>query len=290
MKVSTIVPSHITGFFTIVDNNDYLKKGSCGAGLLLDKGVTTEIKSSKKEEKLDIKINGKKDIKNEIIARKAVEIIKKDFNLNRGIKINQSVDVPIGCGFGTSASCALGVILSFWKLFELPISFIQASQYAHKIEIELGSGLGDVIAEMSKGLIFRKKPGAPGVGKVDSIDDINIPDLYVITKTLGEIDTGKIIQDSYYKMKINEIGLNIQKKFANKPSIESFIKYSYEFAKKTNLMNDNVSNLVKELEKSTLGASMAMLGNTAFALSKESFSDIDGTEVYKIDRNGIKFL
>ena len=39
MSNSVFVPGHITGFFTIEDHEVSLKKGSCGAGFLLSKGV-----------------------------------------------------------------------------------------------------------------------------------------------------------------------------------------------------------------------------------------------------------
>ena len=291
MKVSVFVPSHITGFFTIANDNNPLKKGSCGAGVLLDKGVLTTVRSSQNENKIDIKINGKKDLKHEFIAIKTLELIKKDFKIEEGLKIDQKIEVPVGSGFGTSASSALGVAIAFFKLFNIEIPFKSASHYAHRAEIELGSGLGDVIAETSEGIVVRKKPGAPGIGKAESIGLQNeLSNIYVITKTLGEIDTGSIIQNPTHQKKINEIGLAIQKKFMINPNIENFLKCSLEFAKKTKLINENVLEIVNELNKYTLGASMAMLGNTAFALSNNPHCDIEGAIVSKIDSTGIKIL
>lgn len=291
MKVSVFVPSHITGFFTIANSDNPLKKGSCGAGLLLDKGVLTTVKSSEKDNKIDIKINGKKDLKHEFIAIKTLELIKKDFKIEEGLKINQKIEVPQGSGFGTSASSALGVAIGFFKLFNINISLKSATHYAHRAEIELGSGLGDVIAETSKGIVIRKKPGSLGIGKVESIEsEKNLSNIYVITKTLGEIDTGSIIGNPSHQKKINEIGSDIQKKFINRPTVENFLKYSFEFAKKTSLINENILEIVNELNKCTLGASMAMLGNTAFALSDNPYTDIEGTIISKIDTNGIKLF
>ena len=290
MKVSVFIPAHITGFFTIANDNNPLKKGSCGAGVLLDKGVLTTVKSSKKDNKIEIRINGKKDKKYEFIVIKTLELIKKDFKIEEGLKINQEIEVPVGCGFGTSASSALGVATAFFKLFD-ENSLKIANQYAHIAEIESGTGLGDVIAQTSKGIVVRKKPGPLGIGKVESIESQNeLSNLYVITKTLGKIDTGSIIQNSIHQKKINKIGLAIQKKFIAKPNIENFLKYSLEFAKKTNLINEDVLKIVNEMNKNTLGASMAMLGNTAFALSNNPYSDIEGTIVSKIDNIGIKIL
>lgn len=291
MKVSVFVPSHITGFFTIANDSNPLKKGSCGTGVLLDKGVVTTVKSSRTQSKIDIKINGKKDLRHEFIAIKTLEFIKKDFKIEEGLKIDQKIEVPVGSGFGTSASSALGVAIAFFKLFNIDTSFKTAAQYAHRAEIELGSGLGDVIAETSKGVVVRKKPGSPGIGKVESIGSQNeLSNIYVITKTLGEIDTGTIIENPTHQKKINEIGLTIQKKFMNKPNIENFLKYSFEFAKKTKLINENILEIVNELNKYTLGASMAMLGNTAFALSTNPYSDIEGTIISKINNTGIEIL
>jgi pantoate kinase len=291
MKVSVFVPSHITGFFSIANNDNPLKKGSCGSGVLLDKGVLTTVKSSQKEDTIEIKVNGKKDVENEIVAKKTLELIKNDFKVEEGLKINHKIEVPVGSGFGTSASSALGVAIAFFKSQNIDVSLKSASQYAHRAEIELGSGLGDVIGQTSKGIVMRKKPGAPGIGKVESIGDENeLSDIYVITKTLGKIDTNSIIGNPSYQKKINEIGIDIQKKFMTKPDLKNFLKYSLEFAKKTKLINEDVLKIVNEMNRSTLGASMAMLGNTAFALSNNPYSDIERTIISKVDNSGIKIL
>ena len=46
MTISVFIPAHITGFFSIENNQDPLKNGSCGAGFLLDRGVKTTLKDS----------------------------------------------------------------------------------------------------------------------------------------------------------------------------------------------------------------------------------------------------
>ena len=51
--ISVFVPSHITGFFSIFDNEDLLLKGSLGAGVLLDKGVITQIDENENDMKDD---------------------------------------------------------------------------------------------------------------------------------------------------------------------------------------------------------------------------------------------
>jgi pantoate kinase len=49
-------------------------------------------------------------------------------------------------------------------------------------------------------------------------------------------------------------------------------------------------DLITTLEDETIGASMAMLGNTAFALSKTPDTSIKEAIISKIDSEGCKFL
>ena len=107
--ISVFVPSHITGFFSIFDNENPLLKGSLGAGVLLDKGVITEIDkieesdSNAPSKDLSIIINGKNDEYNEVIIRKTIDFMDNDFNKEEiqfnldNIVINQTIQVPIGC-------------------------------------------------------------------------------------------------------------------------------------------------------------------------------------------------
>ena len=85
--ISVFVPSHITGFFSIFDNGDPLLKGSLGAGVLLDKGVITEIERHEEVDSngLSILINGKKDEYNEVIILKTIELMDNELNNEESI-------------------------------------------------------------------------------------------------------------------------------------------------------------------------------------------------------------
>lgn len=287
MEVSIFIPSHITGFFQIITHNNPLKKGSRGAGVVMDKGVITTIKTSKIDSKLDIIVNGKSESFNNSITLKTVELLQKKFSIQSGFKIEHEIQVPIGCGFGTSAACALGTVIGLSHVFNLPMTFNEASGIAHQAEVELGTGLGDLIAETSGGIVIRLKEGPPGFGKIDKI--ISEP-LYVISKTLGDIDTSSIIQNPSHQKRINHTGEGMLKKLLSNPNPQNFMLLSKEFAEKTSLMNDSVKELVEILNEETMGASMAMLGNTAFALSKTPDTSLENSIVSKIDFNGVRLL
>ncbi len=336
MKCSVFAPSHITGFFEIINNPNPLKMGSRGAGVALNAGVTTDVEITEGSG-IIVKINGKKDPKNASITYKTLDLIKKQFidrfniddninphiklsnkelndrnGLNNGldnkndfdekidelftdkkISIEHKVKIPIGAGFGTSAAFALGTSIGIAKTIDIPITYNKAASIAHLAELEMGSGLGDVIAEICGGIVLRLKEGAPGVGNVDKIilngsDSEN--NLFVVAKSLGEIETSSIINDPSYKKKINQTGKNLLFELLKNPSPEFFMKLSRKFSEETQLMNDEVLEVVNVLQDETLGASMAMLGNTAFAISKSPDTSVEGALVSKIDSCGCRFV
>lgn len=312
MKCSVFAPSHITGFFEIVDHPNPLKMGSRGAGVALEAGVTTEVEI-KEGSGVDVKINGKNDPRNASITYKTIDLIKKQFsgsklkdedNFNESnekfkrkfaenltdkkIVIEHKVNVPIGAGFGTSAAFALGASLGIAKILKIPVTHNRAASIAHLAELEMGSGLGDVIAEICGGLVLRLREGAPGIGAVDKI--LENDNLFVISKTLGKIDTSSVIKDPFYKEMINRTGQSLLFELLKNPDPSFFMRLSRKFSQQTELMNGEVLEIVEVLEDETLGASMAMLGNTAFALSKSPDTSVEGALVSKIDSCGCRFV
>jgi pantoate kinase len=293
LKSSLFVPSHITGFFQIIPDLDPLRKGSRGAGIVLDKGVITDV-SIEDGDGVDVIINGESDSKLSSITYKTIDLIKERFPIVDGkIIINHEFQVPVGSGFGVSAACALGTSLGIVKALKLPLTYNRAASIAHLAEIEMKSGLGDVIAEITGGLVLRLKEGAPVYGRTDRI----LPGrseggdgYYIISKTLGEIETSTIIEDPYWQKKINQTGETLLGELLEKPDIHNFFKLSRRFAEETSLMNSQLKEVVDILEEETLGASMAMLGNTAFALSEIPDTSLDDVIISKIDDMGCRFL
>jgi pantoate kinase len=293
LKSSLFVPSHITGFFQIIPDLDPLRKGSRGAGIVLDKGVITDV-SIEDGDGVDVIINGESDSKLSSITYKTIDLIKERFTIvNEKITINHEFQIPVGSGFGVSAACALGTSLGIVKALKLPLTYNRAASIAHLAEIEMKSGLGDVIAEITGGLVLRLKEGAPGYGRTDRIlpgRSRGVDEYYIISKTLGEIETSTIIEDPYWQKKINQTGETLLGELLEKPDIHNFFKLSQRFAEKTSLMNSQLKEVVDILEEETLGASMAMLGNTAFALSETPDTSLDDAIISKIDDMGCRFL
>lgn len=297
LNSSIFVPSHITGFFEIIDDSEPLKKGSRGAGVVLDQGVQTNITIEDGSGTSTVKVKGKSKSKLASISYKTIELLKNYYRIDdKNIEIDHEFQIPVGTGFGISAACALGTSLGIARTLKLPLTYNQAASIAHLTEIEMKSGLGDVIAEITGGLVLRLKEGAPGFGRTDKIildrdeGSRSLDEYYIISKTLGEIETSSVIEDPIWKEKINQTGKDLMSKLLEKPDIETFFKLSRKFAEETSLMNAEVKEVVDILEEETIGASMAMLGNTAFALSQTPDTSVDNVIVSKIDNMGCRFV
>ncbi len=277
--MSVFVPGHVTGFFNIENHESKLKNGSCGVGFLLTKGVKTTIVDS---DNFEFEVN----LGDDTIIREVLGILNLD---DTNFKIIQDIQLPIGAGFGTSAASALSLTLALNDFLDLSYSEELCGQIAHMAEVNLGAGLGDVIAQTGNGIVLRTKPGAPGIGEIKSFNQ----DIYIAYKTFGPIETSEIITNSHHKKIISEVGLKYLELFEDDPSLHNFIDFSNKFSRETNLMTDEVKKQIEYFDSldDILGSSMAMLGNTVFAIAydEDTFKklNIDDLHVDKLNNNGI---
>ena len=280
MNKSVFVPGHITGFFNIENHDVSLKNGSCGVGFLLSKGVRTTISPA---DKLIIDVNQG----DETVIDEVLNILEIDDSF----KITQDIQLPIGAGFGTSAASAFSLTLAINEFLNLGYSEELCGQIAHMSEINLGGGLGDVIAQTGQGLVLRTKSGAPGIGEIKSFRQ----DVFVAYKTFSSINTADIIRDPHHKQILSEAGLKYLELFEKEPTVENFLSFSNKFSNETKLMSDDVKNLVDYFNSSSdiLGSSMAMLGNTAFAFAydEDAFKNlnIEDLHIDKLNNIGIVY-
>ena len=278
---SVFVPGHITGFFTIQNHEIKLKNGSCGVGFLLSKGVKTTVSDS---DELLISVNqGDSTVIDEVLSILELK--------NTNFKITQDIQLPIGAGYGTSAASALSLTLALNEFLNLGYSEELCGQIAHMAEVNLGAGLGDVIAQTGQGLVLRTKPGAPGIGEIKSFKE----DVFIGWKTFGEIKTSDIILNPQYNEILSNSGDKYLELFVDDPTLENFLDFSSKFSQEINLMSDEVKNLIDYFKSSSdiLGSSMAMLGNTvfAFAYDEDAFKklEVENLHIDKLNNIGIVY-
>lgn len=289
-ELKVFVPGHITGFFEIVQNDNPILKGSKGAGITLDEGVETQTVVENGEGIIDITVNGKFD-KYNTISHVCIDIIKERYNLDLSsvnIHIDHKLTLPIGAGYGTSAGFALGISFTLPKLLGIDITFKEAGEIAHLAEISQSSGLGDVISELYGGCVIRLKEGSPLNAVIDKIN-ITKP-IYVKSKSIGLLKTSEIIENPHHQVMINKSGSVLLNDLMKNPSVENFIKLSRKFSQKTGLLSPELYEILEVFDEESIGSSMAMLGNTAFALSYTPDSEVEKCNITKINTKGVEFI
>jgi pantoate kinase len=267
VRAKAFCPGHITGFFEICDQfRDPLKRGSRGAGLSINRGVTTEVLMEESTHlTTEVLINGKID--DAPVTRSIVGWMvgsKKGVALRR-IQVKHETQVPVGCGLGSSGAGAWGTALALNQLLESKLTFDKVGQVAHRAEVKSRTGLGTVLGQQRGGIEIRTKSGAPGIGHVDQIPFS--PDLRVICSSLGPISTKSMLSDPKVRSKINRFGAGLVQKIINEASPKELMRLSRIFSEKTQLLSQNLKKGLELLdEKGHNDSSMALFGETLFTL------------------------
>ncbi|MCP8317359.1 MAG: hypothetical protein H3Z52_13305 [archaeon] len=277
MEASAFSPSHITGFFEIVDEqSEPVLKGSRGAGICLSKGVKTYVKITESpNSKLEVVINGR-TLESTQLTRYVIHAFLPKSDGKYSFFVNHDVQVPVGSGFGSSGACALGLSLALNEALGAGLSKVEATSIAHKAEIECKTGLGTVIAETYGGFEVRVKAGAPGIGEIKQIPIGN--DYSVVCLSLGPISTKAILSNESLRNRVNEAGKGLVDRLMAEPSAENFMILSREFFDSLNIFTDRIKKVLKEVDDHGFKCSMAMIGETIFFLTKKS----DAEELVKI--------
>jgi len=264
-QASAYSPSHITGFFEILDNaSDLTTRGSLGAGVSLAKGVKTNVSLRRgTRTRISIQINGQTVRHAQVsayVAKKYLALTGTKFSLT----INHNFDVPMGTGFGTSGAGALSLSLALNEALKLDLSNLEASQIAHEAEIVNKTGLGTVIAETFGGLEVRLKPGAPGVGRIMEIPFR--PDQVVFAATFGPISTTHVLSTPWMRARINGNAHELLWSLMSKPSSAGFVRLSRSFSDGIGLATHRVNSLLSVFDSLDIPASMLMMGEGVFSI------------------------
>ena len=169
-------------------------------------------------------------------------------------------------GFGTSGAGALGTAFALNELLGTKKSKEELGQIAHKAEVKCRTGLGDVISQLKGGAEIRLEPGAPGFGV---IKDFSWPmEELILIATIGTMSTKDIITNSSMIEKINNYSTRLLRELNEKSSLEEFLRVSFEFADKADLMSNKLRKLITYLREDGYSASMAMLGDSLFVIGE----------------------
>lgn len=273
---SVYVPSAVSSFFEICDRThqgepvkDLLAVGSRGGGFVIKRGTITRASKSKTD---SITINSEVAPKART-TRRVVELMRGKFRFGP-VKISHLIEPPIGYGFGTSGSGALGTAIALSDLFGLNLSLASVSAFAHTAEVESVTGLGTVLSLASGAGAFGlvTEPGSYSVGRVDSIM-ADPTEFKLVCACFGPIEKSSILQDATKREKVNEFGRLTLDAILNDPTPSSLLSRSRLFAERTGIASKALLSLSdKAVKIGAMGATQNMIGNAIHCLVKSNQS------------------
>ena len=286
MKATAFAPGHISGFFEPIYNQDMSRTGSRGAGINISLGAVSEVfaEESTKQD-FEIYVNNRKS--NAPVINLALKLMIRKNPIH--VIVKTTLDLPVRQGFGMSAASALSATYALAKI--TGISKNEAMKASHFAEIQLRTGLGDVMASCFGGVEIRKSAGLPPWGIIEHIPGKYDLVLCVVGKKL---DTKHILSNSTKASKIIDYGKYCTKKLLENPSIENFFSLSQTFTKKIDLADKHVLEAIDAANQFGM-ASMCMLGSSVFAIGKtdelcKSLSSFGELYICSVDECGARVL
>lgn len=246
-SASAFVPGHVTGFFSTYPADDPTEAGSRGGGLALSAGARVTVSPGD-----GVELHGDQ------IEVGAVDRVLDALNV--GAHVTVETDLPLGAGFGVSGAMALGAALAANAAFDRQLSANELVTVAHGAEVQAGTGLGDVVAQARGGVPIRLDPGAPPHGALDAIPARSRVE-YV---TFGELSTEEVLSGDTDLL--SEAGERALAAVVGQPTMDMFVRASRQFAREAGLLTDRVRGAIEDVHESGGDASMAMLGESVFAL------------------------
>ncbi|WP_069807623.1 pantoate kinase [Vulcanisaeta thermophila] len=224
MRVVVNVPLHITSMWLPRYAQDPRTTGSLGAGIVISPGVEVTVSDE--------------DAKLRVTGLRHVDEVLRRFGVN--VNVEYRAPAPLGFGYGMSGALTLGVALGVATLLRKPL--LEAAQVAHEIEVNLGTGLGDVIAEFyGGGIELRVRPGAPGIGVIDKIPYPN--DLVVLTHEFAREDTNVMLLRLRDKLEV--LGKEFMGEIMREPTYENFVRLSMEFSRRLGFLTEDIEGRVR---------------------------------------------
>jgi pantoate kinase len=257
-EATAFVPGHVTAFFSAHRDEDPTKAGSRGGGLALSDGVRVTVSRADPDGAADdapgLFLDG------EAVEMGSVARVLRALRVENA-RIEATTPLPLGSGFGVSGATALGTALAAGQVYERPLSEDELVTVAHGAEVQAGTGLGDVVAQARGGVPLRLQPGAPAHGRLDAIPSGPRRVEYL---ALGQLSTEEVLSGDTEQL--SAAGERAISAVGAEPTMGTFMGAARRFAREAGLLTDELREVVTDVSDAGGDASMAMLGETAFAL------------------------
>lgn len=249
-------PNHVSGLFVPrLEARDPRARGSLGAGLVLSAGTTAlaewspaPVPSVRLSSDTGACLEISETVARRLLARRPGRLT---------VRLEHAL--PIGQGFGASASGALATGLAVASALGIPRA--RAVETAHLADLFGGGGLGGVAAIEGGGLELRVRPGIRPYGRV-----VRFPvDGPVLVGTVGRpMRTSELLWDPKL-MRRFLAGEALFDWLASKPGWERFWASAERFTDSSALASPRLRALLRGLRRRGARAAQAMFGASFFA-------------------------
>ena len=201
-------------------------------------------------------------------TKKALALLCSDHGWPRGtLVLEQSMGVPVGCGFGASAAAAISAVYAAAAAMGLKLAKRQLAYYAHVADIVEQTGLGTVSVTydgIGAGAITRA--GAPGISKFLNVEYPS--GTRIVTASLASFKKSDAIAREDTVKRINNLGDRALRKVVASPTLETLASEGERFSEGLGLMTAEVRDLAKLAKASGASyASQNMIGYAVHAVT-----------------------
>lgn len=239
--MQAFAPGSVTAIFAPAESGDE----SMGASFAVEDGVIAAVEPA---DEPAVTVEG------DPTDFEPVELALADLGV--AARVDLTPEIPIGCGFGASGAATLATALAANEAFDLDRTREELVAASHRAEVAAGTGLGDVFIQEMGGLVI-------GDGTTRQRFERDAVVEYV---SYGGIPTAEMLGDEDLMATIERAGTAALDALPHEPSLADVTREGWAFAAETGLPTADVRDAVGRVENAGGVASMAMVGETVFAV------------------------
>lgn len=206
-------------------------------------------------------------------TRRAVSLLFEDSEKSGSLVLDQTVETPIGSGFGASASASTSAVYAAAAAAGIVKEKKELACFAHRSEILEQTGLGTVsVIFDAVGAGAITAPGEPGRARFITVD---VPKgTRIVTASLSPFDKKDALSSRQVSERINRLGHDALRRFLLDPTLETLAEEGERFSTRLGLESPEVRKLIR-LAK---GAGASHASQNMIGYSVHSLVDVDYCE------------
>lgn len=270
---TAFAPAAITNFFEINYNSSPTPVGATGGGYVLSKGTRSRATfAPARETRVITSVNGDRSY-NARTTRRAVGLLMSARRTPGLVEIDQTVETPIGSGFGASAASSTSAVYAAAASAGISMPKPGLALFAHRAEILEQTGLGTVsVVFDAVGAGAITVPGEPGLARFVTVP---IPKgIKIVTAFVAPYDKKDALSSVAVSERINRLGHQALEGFLADPSLDTLAREGERFSLNLGLESPEVRKLVA-LAKSA-GAQYASQNMIGYSVHSIVDSDRSG--------------